>query len=137
MLLAVALKQLAAIHAVKLLVADQAAALKWLLAIHAVKLLDVQVVAVQVADQAAEPKWLAAMLADLLAATAVADVARKSVVVFSRRSSHARRRAAVMRVHAMHVLLLAAPARVLHRLQWLLQHQHQHQLLLHRHQHQW
>jgi len=124
-----------------LLVADQTAVLKCRLAILAAKLLVVvdqhaelkcrpAILAVKLlADQAAELKWV---LVHLLAAIAVADVARSMVVVFSRRSSHARRRAAAMRVHAMHVLHLATPARVLHRLQ--LQHL---LLLLHlRHQHQ-
>ncbi len=128
--------RLAILAAKLLVVADQLAELKCRLAILAAKLLDVQAVA----DQAAELKWVAAMHVHLLAAIAVADVVRSVVVVFSRRSSHATRRAAVMQVHAMHVLHHAAPARhqllhaalarVLHRLQ--LQH-----LLLHLlHQHQ-
>lgn len=119
-------------------VVDQLAELKWLLAILVEKPLDAQVVAEQVvADLAAEQKWLLAILVVKLQAAIVAAVVDQGSLVADcfRRFSPARRRAAAMQTHAIHVQHPAAPAILARafRLQplhlWLLQ-QHQHPWLI-------
>ncbi len=130
MLLAAALKQLDVIHVQLRLDVDQAVALRWLLVILVARL---QVVVAD-ADQAVALKWLLVILVLLRPAIAVADVVRRRAAAYFPRSSPARRSLAAMPVHAMHVQLLAAPARHLlaHRqllaLHQLLHHQLQLQL---------
>jgi hypothetical protein len=101
--LAAELKQLVVATKVVLLVVDLAAELKQLVVATRVVLL--------VADQAAVLKWLLAIHVLLLAAIAV--VARSAAAVFCRRFSVATRRAAVIRLPAMPVLLHATHAALL------------------------